>query len=131
MRAKQDMALERGVRTFDAEGKVLGRLASEIATILRGKDEPSWMPHLDRGPVVTITNTDRVRVTGGKEWKERSYRHAQRRPGAGSSRLLQERLDRDSREVVREAIWNMLPKNRLRHRMIVRLKLYRGPEVHA
>lgn len=119
-------ALVREVRVFDAEGKVLGRLATEMATSLRGKDRPTWVPYRDDGAVVIVTNTDRIRVTGEKEWKKFTYRHTQRKPGAQRRLLLADRLKADSRAVVREAVWNMLPKNRLRHRMITRLQLYRG-----
>lgn len=116
----------RPVRAFDAQGRVLGRLATEIATVLRGKDRPTWVPYRDAGAVVVVSNTDAVRVTGGKETKKRYVRHTQRKPGAIRVLSLAQRLQRDSREVVRDAVWNMLPKNRLRHRMITRLRLFRG-----
>lgn len=117
---------ERPKRVFDANGKILGRLASEVTHILRGKDQPSWVPYRDEGPTVVVTNTDQIRVTGRKLQTKVYHRHLMRKPGAGHSQTLAERLRRDSRAVVRDAIWNMLPKNRLRHRMIVRVKLYKG-----
>lgn len=113
-------------RVFDASGKILGRLATEVAIVLRGKDQPTWVPYRDVETIVVVANTDTVRVTGGKEEKKRKYWHTQRKPGAGRSLTLKQRLERDSREVMRTAVWNMLPKNRLRHRMITRLKLYKG-----
>lgn len=115
-------------RFFDADGKVLGRLATEAAIVLRGKDRPQWVPYRDEGAVVVITNTDRVHVTGAKMDKKVYWRHTQRKPGAARSLTLGERMKRDSRAVVRDAVWNMLPKNRLRDRMILRLKLYAGAE---
>lgn len=116
----------RPVRVFDAQGKILGRLATEIATALRGKDQPTWVPYRDTGAVVVVTNTDVIRVTGEKTRTKQYFRHTQRKPGAGRSLTLGQRLARDSREVLRDAVWNMLPKNRLRHRMITRLKLHKG-----
>lgn len=115
-------------RFFDADGKVLGRLATEVATTLRGKDRPQWVPYRDEGSIVVITNTDRIRFTGTKTEKKVYWRHTQRKPGAVRTLTLQQRIERDSRAVVRDAIWNMLPKNRLRDRMILRLKLYAGAE---
>lgn len=123
----------RPLRAFDAQGKVLGRLATEVATVLRGKDQPSWVPYRDTGATVIVTNTDALRVTGGKLVKKLLFRHTQRKPGAFRIRTLEQRLARDSREVVRTAVWNMLPKNRLRHRMITRLALYKkeAPEASS
>ncbi len=117
---------KREVRLFDAGGKILGRLATEIATVLRGKDRPTWVPYRDDGAEVIVANTDAIRVTGSKLQKKIYTRHTQRKPGAQRSLTLEQRMERDSRQVVREAVWNMLPKNRLRHRMITRLSLYRG-----
>ncbi|MDP3685241.1 MAG: 50S ribosomal protein L13 [bacterium] len=119
---------QRSWRFFDADGKILGRLATEVATLLRGKDQPQWVPYRDTGAVIVVTNTDRVRFTGGKEDKKIYTRHTQRKPGAFRMLTLRQRLERDSRTVVRDAVWNMLPKNKLRDRMITRLKLYKDAE---
>lgn len=116
----------RETKLFDADGKILGRLATAIATSLRGKDAPTWVPYRDEGKTVVVTNTDRVRVTGTKATTKLYHRHTQHKPGAHRILTYAQRLERDSREVVRDAVWNMLPKNRLRHRMIARLQLYRG-----
>jgi large subunit ribosomal protein L13 len=116
----------RETRTFDARGQILGRLATAIAHVLRGKDQPTWVPYRDTGATVIVTNTDVIRVTGEKLVKKLLFRHTQRKPGAFRIKTLEQRLERDSREVVRTAVWNMLPKNRLRHRMITRLTLYKG-----
>ena len=127
-RTKQPAADHRPWRFYNAEEHVLGRLATEVATVLRGKDQPQWVPYRDTGAIVVVTNTDRVRVTGTKRETKVYMRHTQRKPGAVRTRSLRGRLERDSRTVVRDAIWNMLPKNRLRHRMILRLKLYKDAE---
>lgn len=116
----------RPLRAFDAHGRILGRLATEVAIALRGKDQPTWVPYRDAGVTVVVTNTDALRVTGEKLVKKILFRHTQRKPGAFRIKTLEQRLARDSREVVRTAVWNMLPKNRLRHRMITRLVLYKG-----
>lgn len=116
----------RATRVFDADGKILGRLSTEIATSLRGKDRPTWVPYRDDGAVVVVTNTDSVRISGTKRTSKLYRRHTQRKPGAWSERTFAQRISKDSREIVREAVWNMLPKNRLRHRMITRLRLFRG-----
>ncbi len=113
-------------RVFDAQGRILGRLSTEIALALRGKDTPAWRPYIDSGRAVVVTNTDQVQVTGEKLTKKLYYRHTQHKPGAERILMLRQRMERDSRGVVRDAVWNMLPKNKLRHRMIARLKLFRG-----
>lgn len=120
------LTADRAVRVFDAQGKVLGRLATAIATALRGKDVPTYRPNLDPHQTVVVWNTDSVRFTGSKLKTKLYHTHTQRKPGAHRTRTLSERLARDSREVLRDAVWNMLPKNRLRHREITRLKLFRG-----
>lgn len=114
------------LRTFDARGKILGRLSTEVALALRGKDTPAWRPYVDAGRVVVVENTDQVQVTGTKLAKKIYFRHTQHKPGASRTLTLRQRMQADSRAVVREAVWNMLPKNKLRHRMIARLRLYRG-----
>ena len=116
----------RETRTFDADGKVLGRLATEMAPALRGKDRAAWVPYRDEGATVVVLNTDHIRVTGTKRRTKLYHRHTQHKPGAHRMLTLAQRMERDSREVVRDAVWNMLPKNRLRHRMITRLTLYKG-----
>ncbi|TSC72399.1 MAG: large subunit ribosomal protein L13 [Parcubacteria group bacterium Gr01-1014_38] len=127
-RTSQPSEAHRPWRFYNAEEHVLGRLATEVAIALRGKDHPQWVPYRDTGAIVVVTNTDRVRVTGTKRETKVYMRHTQRKPGAVRILSLRKRLERDSRTVVRDAIWNMLPKNRLRHRMILRLKLYQGAE---
>lgn len=114
------------VRTFDASGEILGRLSTAVALALRGKDAPAWRPNVDAGRIVVVHHTDAVRFTGTKLTKKLYFRHTQHKPGASRVLTLRQRMERDSRAVVRDAVWNMLPKNKLRHRMITRLRLYRG-----
>jgi large subunit ribosomal protein L13 len=110
----------------DASGKILGRLASDIARLLMGKHKPQWQPNLDIGDFVIVVNAEKVRLTGKKLDQKFHYRHSGR-PGnlkAYSYRwMLQNRPER----VIELAVSKMLPKNRLRARMLKRLRVYRGP----
>ncbi len=110
---------------FDAKGQILGRLATQIVMVLRGKDRPSFRPHEDHGAVVVVINTDAVRVSGNKA-ETKLYRWHTWHPGGFKEFTFAQRMAHDSRKVVRDAVYGMLPKNRLRDRMIPRLKLYTG-----
>ncbi|OGZ33709.1 MAG: 50S ribosomal protein L13 [Candidatus Portnoybacteria bacterium RIFCSPLOWO2_12_FULL_39_9] len=114
--------------TIDASGKILGRLAVEAAVLLRGKNKPDFTPRLDTDNEITVINTDKIRVTGRKLKQKIYYRHSGY-PGGIRARRLEEMLEKDSREVVRKAVYGMLPKNKLRDRMIKRLKLYKGEKM--
>jgi large subunit ribosomal protein L13 len=111
----------------DAEGKNLGRLASEIATVLRGKNKPQYTPHVDTGDFVVVVNAQKIAVTGNKLKGKIYYRHSGY-PGGLKSRTLGEMLERRPNEVLRKAVKGMLPKNRLAARQITKLKIYAGPE---
>ena len=111
----------------DAEGKTLGRLATQIADTLRGKRKPQYTPHVDTGDFVIVVNSARIRVTGNKLDQKRYYRHSGY-PGGLRSRTLREQLDRRPTEVLRVAVKGMLPKNRLARQQITKLKIYAGPE---
>ncbi len=109
----------------DAEGKVLGRLASEIARVLRGKHKPSFAPHLDGGDFVIVVNAERVKLTGKKREKKIYYAHSEYPGGiraATAAKMLASRPD----SVVRLAVKGMLPKNRLGRKLFTRLKVYSG-----
>jgi len=110
--------------TLDATNKVLGRLAVEVANLLRGKGKPNFVPYLDQGDEVTIIHTDKVRVTGRKMDKKIYYRHSGY-PGGLRETPLKDMMKQDSRKVVRQAVYGMLPKNRLRDKIIKKLKLYK------
>ncbi len=111
----------------DAEGKNLGRLASEIAIVLRGKNKPQYTPHVDTGDFVVVVNAQKIAVTGNKLEGKIYYRHSGY-PGGLKSRTLGEMLERRPNEVLRKAVKGMLPKNRLAARQITKLKIYAGPE---
>jgi len=111
----------------DAEGKTLGRLATQIADTLRGKRKPQFTPHVDTGDFVIVVNAEKIQVTGNKLDQKRYYRHSGY-PGGIRSRTLREQLDRRPTEVLRIAVKGMLPKNRLARQQITKLKIYAGPE---
>jgi len=111
----------------DAEGKTLGRLATQIADTLRGKRKPQFTPHVDTGDFVIVVNAEKIQVTGNKLDQKRYYRHSGY-PGGIRSRTLREQLDRRPTEVLRVAVKGMLPKNRLARQQITKLKIYTGPE---
>ena len=111
----------------DAEGKTLGRLATQIADTLRGKRKPQYTPHVDTGDFVVVVNAEKIQVTGNKLDQKRYYRHSGY-PGGLRSRTLREQLERRPTEVLRVAVKGMLPKNRLARQQITKLKIYAGPE---
>ena len=111
----------------DAEGKTLGRLATQIADTLRGKRKPQFTPHVDTGDFVIVVNAEKIQVTGNKLDQKRYYRHSGY-PGGIRSRTLREQLDRRPTEVLRVAVKGMLPKNRLARQQITKLKIDAGPE---
>jgi large subunit ribosomal protein L13 len=119
--------VERRWYVVDADGKTLGRLATQVADTLRGKGKPQYTPHVDTGDFVVIVNAEKVHVTGNKLDEKRYYRHSGY-PGGLRSRTLREQLDRRPTEVIRKAVRGMLPKNRLARRQIGKLKVYAGPE---
>lgn len=111
--------------TIDAANKILGRLAVEVAILLRGKNKPNFAPYLaDIGERVVVFNTDKLKVSGKKLKQKIYYRHSGY-PGGIKSRRLDEMIEKDSRKVVRGAVYGMLPKNKLRDKIIRRLKLYK------
>ena len=119
--------VERTWYLVDAEGKTLGRLATQIADTLRGKGKPEYTPHVDTGDFVVVVNADKIAVTGKKLDDKIYYRHSGY-PGGIKQRTLREQLDRRPSEVLRVAVKGMLPKNKLAARQLVKLKIYAGPE---
>jgi large subunit ribosomal protein L13 len=109
----------------DAQGKTLGRLASEIAKILRGKHKPIYVPHLDCGDYVIVVNAEKVRVTGKKLDQKFYYRHSGY-PGGLTSINLRNQIQKHPTRVMKAAVRGMLPKNRLGRAMIKKLKVYAG-----
>ncbi|MEJ7554227.1 MAG: 50S ribosomal protein L13 [Aquificaceae bacterium] len=111
----------------DAQGKVLGRLASQIARILMGKHKPYYQPDVDCGDFVIVLNADKLVVTGKRLEQKKYYFHSNY-PGGLKERSLAWMLENKPEEVIRLAVKRMLPKNRLGHRMLKRLKIYTGSE---
>jgi large subunit ribosomal protein L13 len=111
----------------DAEGKTLGRLATQIADALRGKRKPEYTPHVDTGDFVVVINAAKIVVTGNKRTDKIYYRHSGY-PGGIRSRTLNDMLERRPEEVIRKAVKGMLPRNRLARQQINKLKVYAGPE---
>jgi large subunit ribosomal protein L13 len=118
---------ERSWLVVDATGQTLGRLATRIATTLRGKHKPEYTPHVDTGDFVIVVNAEKVSVTGNKRQDKRYYRHSGY-PGGVKERTLQEMLDRRPEEVIRHAVKGMLPRNRLGRKQLTKLKIYAGPD---
>ncbi len=110
----------------DADGLVLGRLATEVARILRGKHKPIFTPHLDTGDHVIVVNADKVVLTSDKAGKKMVFRHSGY-PGGIRERTYADLLARQPTEAVRRTIRGMLPKNRLGRAQISKLKIYAGP----
>jgi large subunit ribosomal protein L13 len=119
--------IEQAWRLVDADGQILGRLATEIADTLRGKNKPAYTPHVDTGDFVIVVNAEKVRVTGNKLDQKIYYRHSGY-PGGLRERTLAEQLARRPEEVIRRAVKGMLPKNKLAAAQLRKLKVYAGPE---
>jgi large subunit ribosomal protein L13 len=111
----------------DATGATLGRLASSIATILRGKHKPSFTPNVDNGDFVVVVNCERFVVTGDKLDNVRYYRHS-RYPGGLKSRTMREQLEKFPDRIIYEAVKGMMPKTKLGRAQMTKLKIYAGSE---
>ena len=107
----------------DAEGLVLGRLAANVARILRGKHKPIFSPHMDNGDFVIIINADKVRLTGKRE-EQKSYFTYSGYPGGGKTRMFKDLIKSNPQYVIEHAVRGMLPHNRLGRRIIKKLKVY-------
>ena len=114
-------------RVYDAEGQALGRLATQIATALRGKDKPTFTPHLDMGDFVIVTNASKVKLTGQKV-TQKLYRHHTGFFGGLKQIRMDEQLARHPDRIIRDAVWGMLPKGRLGRAQLKHLKVYAGPD---
>lgn len=114
-------------QVFDAEGQILGRLATEIAAILMGKNKPTYSPHLDMGDFVIVLNAAKVRVTGNKVEDKIYYRHTGYMGGLKETTLRQ-MLERRPERVFELAVRGMLPRNKLARHLLGHMKVYAGPE---
>lgn len=119
--------IKRDWYVVDASGQTLGRLATRIATVLRGKHKPIYTPHVDCGDFVIVVNADKVHVTGRKREQKFYYRHSGY-PGGLKQISLRDQLERHPDRVIRFAVRGMLPKNRLGRQMIKKLKIYATPD---
>lgn len=124
--AKKDEVV-RAWYVVDADGKILGRLASEVAKILRGKHKPRFTPHVDTGDFVVVINAGRIKVTG-KKMTEKVYYHHTGYLGGLKAFTLSQMMEKSPEEVVRKAVWGMLPKTRLGKKLITKLKVYTGKD---
>lgn len=120
-------AIEKGWHVIDAEGRTLGRLATEVAELLRGKHKPSFSPHMDMGDNVIVVNATKINVTGNKRADKIYYRHTGYMGGL-KERPLEEMLQKHPERVIELAVRGMLPKNKLGRAQLKHLKVYAGPE---
>jgi len=121
------LEVERKWYVVDAEGRTLGRLASEIARVLRGKNKPQYTPHVDVGDFVVVVNAEKVVVTG-KKAEQKVYRRHSGYPGGLNTTSYERMMERRPAEVLRKAVYGMMPKSRLARRQMRKLKIYAGPE---
>lgn len=123
----REQDIQRDWYVVDAQGQTLGRLASRIATLLRGKHKPTYTPHVDCGDYVIVVNADKIHVTGRKLTQKKYYRHSGY-PGGIKQTTLRDQLQKFPDRVIEAAVRGMLPRNRLGRRMFNKLKVYAGPE---
>ncbi|HOV21635.1 MAG TPA: 50S ribosomal protein L13 [Candidatus Ratteibacteria bacterium] len=121
--------IKRNWYVVDAEGKILGRLASKVAGILMGKNKPIYTPNVDTGDFVIVINADKIKVTGKKLVDKIYYKHSGYLGGLKKENLFS-LLNRKPEFVIKHAVWGMLPKNKLGRQMIKKLKVYRGTNHH-
>lgn len=119
--------IKRNWHLIDAKDEVLGRLAVDIARKLTGKGKVNFVPYLDAGDYVVVTNASKVLVTGKKTKQKNYYRHSGY-PGGLKVENFEHLINRRPTEVIRHAVWGMIPNNRLRRKMITRLKIFAGAE---
>ena len=119
--------IERKWYVVDATGHTLGRLSSEIASILRGKNKPTFTPHIDSGDYVIVVNADKIKVTGKKKDQKIYYNHSDY-VGGMKETTLKEKMAKKPEDVIRLAVKGMLPKGPLGRSMITKLHIYAGPE---
>jgi large subunit ribosomal protein L13 len=111
----------------DAKNEVLGRLASQVAKMIRGKHKPSYTPHIDCGDNVIVINADQIRLTG-KKWSDKEYVHYTGYPGGKRTRTPKDLMEKDPTKIVEKAVHGMLPKNRLGNKLQKNLFVYAGEE---
>lgn len=120
-------SIQRKYHLFDAEGKTVGRLATQIATVLRGKNKVDFTPHIDAGDFAVVINTDRIIATGNK-MEGKVYNHFSGYPDGVTSITMKDQMKKDSRKIMEAAVVGMLCKNKLRDKMLTRLLIYKDAE---
>ena len=110
---------------IDADGKTVGRLATTVATLLRGKGKADFTPHADNGDFVVVINADKVNFTGNK-WNQKTYYWHTQYPGGIKSITAEKLKEKEPEEILRKAVWGMLPKSKWQKTLIGRLKVYAG-----
>ena len=124
---KEEALSQRRWYVIDARGKILGRIATEIAKVLRGKHKPCYTPNQDAGDFVIVVNAREIKLTGAKLDKKIYFRHSEY-PGGIRERTAAQMLEEKPEELVTLAVKGMLPKNRLSRKLVTKLKVYPGPE---
>jgi len=122
--SKEKKLIERHWHFLDASKESFGRLASKAAVLLRGKNKVDFVPHIDGGDYVVVVNSDNLKYTKDKN-KDKIYHRFSGYPGGIASISLEDQIKKDSRKVINSAVYNMLPKNKLRTQMLKRLKIYK------
>lgn len=125
--SRQEGLTQRRWVVVDAEGRALGRVATQVADLLRGKTKPTYSPHVDCGDFVIVVNAAKIRLTGKKATDKLYYRHSEH-PGGLRSTPAGDVLEQHPDRLVRDAVKGMLPRNRLSRRLITKLKVYAGSE---
>lgn len=121
----RDVDIKKKWHIVDADGKTVGRLATKVAMTLMGKDKPQFTPHADCGDFVIVVNAEKVNFTG-KKWNQKTYYRHSGYPGGLKSITAENLLKMKPEEIIRKAVWGMLPKNKWQDRLIKRLKIYTG-----
>jgi large subunit ribosomal protein L13 len=121
----RDVDIKKKWHIVDAEGKTVGRLATKVAMTLMGKDKPQFTPHADSGDFVIVVNAEKVNFTG-KKWNQKTYYRHTGYPGGLKSITAENLLKLKPEEIIKKAVWGMLPKNKWQDRLIKRLKIYTG-----
>ena len=111
---------------IDAEGKVLGRLATEVAVLLRGKRNPTFVEFMDSGDFVVVINAEKIKLSGKKLEQKKYYSHSGY-PGGIREKNVKDLMEKKPEEVIRKAVWGMIPKNKLGRAVYKKLKVYSGP----
>ena len=124
---RKDALAQRRWLVVDADGRALGRLATQVASLLRGKGKPTFSPHVDGGDFVVVVNAAKIRLTGRKLAEKIYYRHTEY-PGGIRATVADRMLAEKPERLVRNAVQGMLPKNRLSRRLITKLKVYSGAQ---